>query len=140
MSLQETEAECAAVATAPRVSLFDIEASIACRVDSTADKLASENIQADIKRKLSLLSVCILVMRNGFSVIGKSAPASPENFDAGLGRKLAYEDAIRQLWPLMGFSLRDRLHALQTAFKQSAPGRANLAFGGPFPEEGSDQR
>ena len=29
-----------------------------------------------------------------------------------LGRKLAYEDCIRQLWPLMGFSLRDRLAAL----------------------------
>jgi hypothetical protein len=49
-------------------------------------------------------------MRNGFTVIGKSAPASAANFNAELGKKLAYEDAIRQLWPLMGFSLRDRLH------------------------------
>jgi hypothetical protein len=42
-------------------------------------------------------------------VIGKSAPASPENFNAELGKKFAYEDAVRQLWPLMGFALRDRL-------------------------------
>lgn len=50
-------------------------------------------------------------MRNGFIMVGKSAPTSPENFNAELGRKLAYEDCIRQLWPLMGFALRDRLAA-----------------------------
>jgi hypothetical protein len=61
--------------------------------------------------ELKLLSVCMLVMRNGFTVIGTSAPASPENFNAELGRKLAYENAIRQLWPLMGFALRDKLAA-----------------------------
>lgn len=48
-------------------------------------------------------------MNNGFTVIGKSVPASPANFDAQLGRKLAYEDAVRQIWPLMGFALRARL-------------------------------
>jgi hypothetical protein len=52
-----------------------------------------------------------LVLKNGFTVIGKSAPASAANFNAELGKKLAYEDAIRQVWPLMGFSLRDRLAA-----------------------------
>ncbi len=26
------------------------------------------------------------------------------------GRTFAKEDAIRQLWPLMGFALRERLH------------------------------
>ena len=48
-------------------------------------------------------------MRNGFVVIGKSAPAAPKNFDAEKGRTFAYEDAVRQLWPLMGFALRDKL-------------------------------
>jgi hypothetical protein len=51
-------------------------------------------------------------MKNGFIVIGHSAPASPENFNAELGRKFAYENAIRQLWPLMGFALRERLSAV----------------------------
>jgi hypothetical protein len=44
-------------------------------------------------------------------VIGKSVPASPDNFNPDLGRKLAYEDCIRQLWPLMGFALKERLAA-----------------------------
>jgi hypothetical protein len=30
---------------------------------------------------------------------------------ASRSRALAYEDAIRQLWPLMGFALRDKLAA-----------------------------
>lgn len=42
-------------------------------------------------------------------VIGKAAPASPENFSAEPGRKFAYEDAIRRLWPLMGYALKERL-------------------------------
>lgn len=63
----------------------------------------------DAATPLAYLSICLLVMNNGFTVIGKSAPASPANFNADLGRQFAYEDAIRQLWPLMGFALRDKL-------------------------------
>jgi hypothetical protein len=59
---------------------------------------------------LDLLTICILVLANGFIVIGKSAPASPENFDEEKGKTFAREDAIRQLWPLMGFALRQKLH------------------------------
>lgn len=107
MTLQSTEQECAAVAVAPRVSLSDIEAAIAARYDFTADKAVGG--VAPVVPPLKLLSICILVMRNGFMIIGKSAPASPANFNAELGAKLAYEDAVRQVWPLMGFALRDRL-------------------------------
>lgn len=58
---------------------------------------------------LGVLTICLIVTRNGFTIIGKSAPASTDNFDADLGRKLAYEDAVRQLWPLMGYALREKL-------------------------------
>lgn len=109
MSLQQTEQECAANAVAPRVALADIEGAVTARYDFTADKALAGDVP--VHKSLELLSICILVMRNGFVVIGKSAPASPENFNADLGRKLAYEDAIRQLWPLMGYALRDRLAA-----------------------------
>lgn len=59
--------------------------------------------------QLKLLTICVLVMQNGFTVIGKSAPASPENFDPEKGNRFAYEDAIKQLWPLEGYALRERL-------------------------------
>jgi hypothetical protein len=107
MSLEQTETECAANAVAPRVSLKDIEGAIAGEYFMTADKAIGRD--APQHDSLKLLSLCIIVMRNGFVVIGKSAPASAANFNAELGHKLAREDAIRQLWPLMGFALRERL-------------------------------
>jgi hypothetical protein len=42
--------------------------------------------------------------------VGKSAPANAENFDAEVGKQLAYEDAIRQLWPLLGYALKQKLY------------------------------
>ena len=115
MTLEATEKECAAVAKASRVSLADIEAAIGARYDTTG-ALAVRGPKGEgvpIYSSLDVLSICILVMKNGFTVIGKSAPASAENFNAALGRKLAYEDAIRQLWPLMGYALRNKLAAVK---------------------------
>lgn len=106
--VQATEAMAAAIATAPRVALADIQSGIRHRIDALASDLPHE-AREETERSLKTLSLCVCVMRNGFIVIGKSAPASPDNFDADLGRQLAYEDAIRQLWPLMGYALRDRL-------------------------------
>ncbi len=108
MNLQEGDAAAAAVSTAPRVALADIEAAIGGTFEFTAD-LAIASMGMPAMAPLGLLSVCILVLRNGFTVIGKSAPVSPQNFSRDLGKKLAYEDAIRQLWPLMGFALKDRM-------------------------------
>ena len=112
-SLQVTDAQSRAVAVAPRVALADIEAAIARRYDCRAADAVGEAVKIGPKgypvNPLGLLSICILEMKNGFTVIGKSAPASPENFNEELGKKYAYEDAVRQLWPLMGFALRDRL-------------------------------
>jgi hypothetical protein len=103
-SLKVTDEASAAVATAPRVSLAEIEGSIAYRSDHIVTDLLP-----DAPASLGVLTVCFLVFKNGFTVIGKSAPASPENFNRELGAKFAYEDAVRQAWPLFGFALRDRL-------------------------------
>jgi hypothetical protein len=72
---------------------------------------ACERVGQPASAPMHLMTLCFLTMRNGFVVVGKSAPASPENFDPEKGKTFAREDAIRQLWPLMGFSLRDRLSA-----------------------------
>lgn len=58
---------------------------------------------------LAVLTFCVLVLRNGFTVTGESACASPENFDAAIGRKIARENAVNKIWPLLGFRLRDEL-------------------------------
>lgn len=108
-SLQVTDAASAAVASAPRVTLDDIKAAIAARYDTTADKAVGA--RPGEHPALPLLSICILVLENGYMVVGTSAPASPDNFNAELGKNLAYENAVRQIWPLMGFALKDRLAA-----------------------------
>ena len=58
---------------------------------------------------LNLLTFCVLELRNGFTVTGESACASPENFDAEIGRRIARENAVQKIWLLLGFRLRDKL-------------------------------
>ncbi|HEJ1634710.1 Gp49 family protein [Pseudomonas aeruginosa] len=56
------------------------------------------------------VTVCCLTLRNGFTVIGESACASPANFDEELGRKIARDNARNKIWQLEGYLLRQRLH------------------------------
>lgn len=60
--------------------------------------------------ELSLLTFCVLRLKNGFTVTGESACASPENFDAELGRKIARDNAINKVWMLEGYLLKQQLH------------------------------
>lgn len=107
-SLETTDRESLAVAVSPgtRVSLDDIKANVSAEYFLRGDQ-ATEG--SPTHEALKVLTICIIVCKNGFTVIGKSAPADPQNFNAELGMKFAREDAMRQLWPLMGYALRDRL-------------------------------
>lgn len=58
----------------------------------------------------SQLTVCCLTLENGFTVLGESACASPENFDAEIGRKIALENAKNKIWMLEGYLLKQKLH------------------------------
>lgn len=60
---------------------------------------------------LALLTICVLELHNGFTVMGSSACASPENFKPEIGRKCARDKAIDQLWGYLGFELRSKLAA-----------------------------
>lgn len=107
--------------TAPRVTPAAIEANIASEHYFTAEDGvfgALHTTKDDLKARpaaLSLMTFCVLVLRNGFTVTGESACASPENFDAEIGRKIARENAIAKVWPLMGYELRSKLAADQKA-------------------------
>ena len=111
-----------AKAVAPRVTPADIDANIVSEHYFTARDGRRGAIQdgtyegrerpefgeSDLAR-LDLLTFCVLVLRNGFTVTGESACASPENFDAEIGRKVARQNAIEKIWPLMGYELRTKL-------------------------------
>lgn len=95
---------------APRVTSADIEANIASEWYFTAAEATGmvEGTGPDC-RALGLLTFCVLVLRNGFTVTGESACASPANFDAEIGRKIARANAVNKVWPLLGFRLKDQL-------------------------------
>lgn len=56
------------------------------------------------------LTICVLLLKNGFSLRGESACADPRMFDEQLGREYARRDAIEKAWSLEGYLLRQRLH------------------------------
>jgi hypothetical protein len=99
--------------TAPRVTMADIEANIASEHYFTAYQGAKyARITRDEPKDsefLKLLTFCVLVLKNGFTVTGESACASPENFDAEVGQKIARQNAVSKIWPLMGYELRSKL-------------------------------
>ena len=98
--------------TAPRVTPQDIDANIASEHYFTAaDAALADKTVVGVPQSLSLLTFCVLVLRNGFTVTGESACASPENFDAEIGRKIARENAKQKIWPLMGYALKQQLSA-----------------------------
>lgn len=115
-SLEVTDAASAAVAVAPRVTLDDIKENIIEEHYFVASEMiVALNEDADVSPSLDVLTICLLVCKNGFVVIGKAAPAVEANFNREIGRKFAYEDAVRQLWPIMGYELRQRQMNLQKA-------------------------
>jgi hypothetical protein len=108
--------------TAPRITPADIESNIKSvhyftAYDGRLGAIASNTYVAQESPEednldlipLALLTFCVVVLRNGFTVTGESACASPENFDAEIGRKVAKENAISKVWPLMGYELKCKL-------------------------------
>ena len=102
--------------TAPRVTSDDIEANIVHEYYFTANQGAQKAHNESqspkmlfIHKSLPLLTFCVLVLKNGFTVTGEPACASPENFDPEIGRKIARQNAINKVWPLMGYQLKQQL-------------------------------
>ncbi len=117
----------------PRVKPYDIEANIVSEHYFTAahgvlgyerevllqgkdaDATNPDHWGAPDLEPLKLLTFCVLVLRNGFTVTGESACASPENFDAEVVRKVSRANAVQKMWPLLGYALKDKLYAPRLA-------------------------
>lgn len=81
----------------------------------TAPRLTSDLIDSTIVDEdyhvfgSTCLTVCCLTLKNGFTVTGESACASPENFNEEIGRKIARESARNKIWMLEGYLLKQKL-------------------------------
>lgn len=112
--------------TAPRITPADIEANISSEHYFTAgDGIAGVCIRQartlHSPTALELLTFCVLVLKNGFTVTGESACASPENFDPEIGRKISRQNAAAKIWPLMGYELRSKLAAPSVDEEEGRP-------------------
>lgn len=126
----EADIKVAGADVAPRITMADIEANIASEVYFTAwegaqfafwCRAAKDASDAELATyaegepdrdgPLGLLTICVLVLKNGFTVLGESACASPANFNAEIGKKVARDNAIAKVWPLMGYELKSKLAA-----------------------------
>lgn len=97
--------------TGPRITPLMVEANIASEFYFNArDAVYGADEDGRMDGPLSLLTFCVLVLGNGFTVTGESACASPENFDADIGMKIARANAVQKIWPLMGYQLKQQLH------------------------------
>ena len=114
MSIPEYELE--ERAKAPRVTQEDVLSSITSIYYFTAlEGVIGKTFMrgegaGDQPKELGLLTFCVLILKNGFTVTGQSACASPENYQQDIGEAIAHENAVKQIWPLLGYELRSQLH------------------------------
>jgi hypothetical protein len=60
-----------------------------------------------------VLTLCVLTLNNGYTIVGSSCPIDSNNFDPEMGKRIARERAVEDIWVILGYQLRSRLHAQQ---------------------------
>lgn len=68
-----------------------------------------------------LMTICILTLANGFTVLGQSACAVPGNFKMDVGQRLARSDAENKIWALMGYELKSKVALVMDSNPPSTP-------------------
>lgn len=100
--------------TASRVTLADLEANI-----------ADTEIVKHVSKTGQVLRWAIITTQNGYAAVGKpSVAVSPENDNAEIGEKIAIDNTRNELWPLMGYALKERLAGEESARQRPALGAA----------------
>lgn len=127
MNDSETEIQVKGM-TAPSITPADIEATIAFETyftggDGFAGALSvspefsslpvnDEGIPViQAPEQLDLMTICVLVLRNGHTVAGTAYCADPAKFNADTGRIEARKRAIDALWPMVIYAERERTKA-----------------------------
>lgn len=100
--------------TAPRVTPADIEKNIASEYYFTAGDgvvgAAGGEGPHTYQSCLDQLTFCVLVLRNGTKIVGINyGSINPEDHSEAQGRFEARAHAIEQIWPLMGYALREQM-------------------------------
>ena len=73
--------------------------------------------KAEYHKVTEVLTICVLTLKNGFTVTGESACASPINYDKELGEKISFDNARDKIWVLEGYLLKEILFLGDYGFK-----------------------
>lgn len=68
----------------------------------------------------STVTICHLVLENGFSVRGESACVDPANYDQVKSENYAYEEAFNKIWVLEGYLMKERMFQAQANVEKLA--------------------
>ena len=63
----------------------------------TQEHLESIITDKQFHRLTETLTVCVLTLRNGFTVTGESACVSPKTYNQEIGERIAFEKAFNKL-------------------------------------------
>ncbi len=99
-----TEAELASRSTAPRVTEAEVLGSIVKK---------DFYVHAE-----GTLTICVLTLKNGFTVTGESACADINNYKQDIGERIAYDNAVKKIWAFLGYVLRDKLYNAPKDFNE----------------------
>lgn len=56
------------------------------------------------------LTIVIVKLPNGFTLVGQSGCVDPENYDEKIGEECAMEEITHQLWAFEGYTLQQNVH------------------------------
>lgn len=74
-------------------------------VNSTCTEVAPKDLA-----RMSLVTKCVLVLENGYTIVGHSACVDPAIYNEQLGQQYAYKNAIDKIWALEGYVLANQMH------------------------------
>lgn len=91
----------------PRVTPANVEAEISAEYSFTLDKALAG---CPLVEGLGRVTIAVLVLKNGTKLVGVNYGAiDPAQHSPEMGAKEARAAAVEQVWPLLGFRLRDEL-------------------------------
>lgn len=125
-AVEQIETQAAAIQKTPhRISLAELETNIAHEFSivggvaaRAALKLGDPRPSNETLAALDTFVIHTIVLRNGFTVVGTSAASDPANFNFHFAKQRARENAILQIWPLMGYALRQQRYEAQCVSNQ----------------------
>lgn len=108
MSVSEQELQ--EKAKGKRITAQDLDNNISAVYTYNVGKVLAQTNDIPVSEHLYLLTMCVIVLNNGYTVTGQSACADPSNYNEDIGNRLAFEDAKKKIWALMGYHLKQEIY------------------------------